>query len=745
MPPTLLRHPRLLQALLLTVTLAPGRALGQEAAPAPAPESAWSETLTLEQLLQLELSAPSKQRQTAREAPGVVSLVTREQLQQFGWTSLEDILFSQPGFFPAQDYERSVVGARGLTEGWNNNHLLLLVDGVPMNDAEVSTAYTWDITPLFMVKSVEIIRGPGSALYGSSAIHGVVALNTLSSARTLDENDRLAVNSEARLRLGDRRTLTLDVVTATMSEHISTVLGFRHHQTAGYSYLSPDGSGRTDETGALQRFRVDGGGGSDALFVKLEARKLLEGLSLQYSLQSWQFNTGLGWFLWAPEVPDRVYERRHVAVLRYRSAPESRLAQEYVLKFQRHDFDLRARLYPSGAVEEGAEYPAGVTEVLDTSLSELFGRVQLSGALAERLTLLGGVEYSAFLYDGDRAHYSNVDITNPEEGFPASDTLVPLGPYLESIVGQPVHSVGGYAQLSWSRLLEAPLSLTVGLRYDLKTFRHHELEAPGAPLRSGSYDQFSPRLALVYFPHPALSLKLQASRAFRAPAPAELFAANTWVVEAQPDTLRPEVVTTVDLNADWSLSPHVSWRNTVFVSRFENLIGYSPGTLATNTFTRSNAGLESEVLAEVALGEGGQLSLYGNYSYVHMLGETEASGGAVERAGRLTWAPAHLARAGVAWRRERLSAALRGSYQGSVLRRESDRVIALFREARPEVVPAWVRFDVNARYQLNAWAAFGLQVHNVLDAESYLVKTGDFPFDYRMDGRRIFGNVEITL
>jgi iron complex outermembrane receptor protein len=745
MPHALPRQPLLLRGLLLAVTLSAWPALAEEPVPEPAREPDWAESLSLEELLELELSAPSKQRQTAREAPGVVSLVTREQIQQFGWESLEDILFSQPGFFPARDYERSVVGARGLTEGWNNNHLLLLVDGVPMNDPELSSAYTWDLTPLFMVKSVEIIRGPGSALYGSSALHGVVALNTLASARTLNENERLEVNSEARLRLGDRRTLTLDVVTATLSEHVSTVLGFRHHQTAGYSYLSPDGSGRTDETGALQRFRIDGGGGSDAVFVKLEARKLLEGLSLQYHLQSWRYNTGIGWLLWAPDVQDRMHERRHVAVLRYRSAPESPLAQEYVLKFQRHDFDLMARLYPSGAVEDGVEYPRGVTEVLETTMDELFGRVQLSGALAERLTLLGGVEYSAFLYGGDAVHYSNVDLTNPEEGFPASDTPVPLGPYFESLVGQPVHSVGGYTQLSWSRVLEQPLSLTVGLRYDSKTFRHRDLEAPGTPLRSKSYEQLSPRLALVYSPSPVLTLKLQASRAFRAPAPAELFGSNTWVLDERIDTLRPEVVTTVDLHADWSLSPHLSWRNTVFASRFENLIGYSPTSLATNLFTRSNAGLESEVLAEVELGEGGQLSAHGNYSYVRMLSEADASGGPVERAGRLTWAPAHLARAGVAWRRERFSAALQGRFQGSVLRRESDRETPLYREVRPEVVPAWVRFDVNARYQLNTWVAVGLDVHNLLDAESFLIKTGDFPFDYRMEGRRIFGSVEINL
>ncbi len=737
--------------LLLAVVLSAAPGLGQEPTGQPPPpeqrasppETAWSEPLSLEQLLQIELSAPSKQRQTAREAPGVVSVVTREQLQLFGWNTLEEILFSQPGFFPSHDYERTVVGARGLGEGWNNNHLLLLVDGVPMNDNESAGAYTWEITPLFMVKSVEIIRGPGSALYGSSATNGVVAINTLSSARLLDENERLEVNSEAQLRLGNRSTLTLDVMTATLSEHVSTVLGFRHHQTAGYSYLSTDGSGRTDESGALQRFRVDNGGGNNSLFVKLESRKFLEGLSLQYHLQSWRYDTGHGWLYWTPDVRSPMYERRHLAVLRYRSGPERALTQEYVLKFQRHDFDRTVRLYPSGA-QQGA-YPGGVSEVLDTTMDELFGRVQLSGALAERLTLLGGVEYSAFLYEGDTAHYSNIDLTRDTGGSPASDTPVPLGPYFESILGQPVHNVGGYTQLAWSRVLDLPLSLTVGLRYDLKTFRYRDLETEGRPQRSKAYDQLSPRLALVFFPSDDLSLKLQASRAFRAPAPAELFGANTWLLAANIDALRPEQVTTIDLNADWRLGPRLSWRNTVFYSRFANLIGYSTANLASNLFTRRNAGLESEVLAEVELGAAGRLNGYANYSYVHMLGEEDGNGGRVERAGQLTWAPAHLARAGVGYQWKHLSAALQARYQGSVRRREGDRATELFRDARPEVVPAWVRFDINARYQLQSWVALGLEVNNLLDAESYLVKTGDYPFDYRMEGRRIFGSVELSL
>lgn len=707
------------------------------------PEPLWSQSLSLKELLQLELAAPSKQLQPAREAPGVVSVVPREQLRRFGWMSLDDILFSQPGFFPAHDYERTVVGARGLSEGWNNNHLLLLVDGVPMNDNEAGSAFTWDVTPLFMVKSVEIIRGPGSALYGSNATNGVVAINTISSPRTLREDERLEVNSEARLLLGDRSTLSTDAVVATVSEHLSTVLGFRHLDTQGDSYLSTDGSGRTDETGALQRFRISDRHGSDYLFIKLEARKALEGLSLQYHLQSWEHGTGHGWLYWAPDADGPMRDQRHIAVLRYQSPQEGPLRQEYVLKLQRHEFERNVRFYPNGALE--GRYPAGVNEVLETQMDELFGRAQLSGELAERLTLLGGLEYSAFLYDGDEAHYANTPLFETEEGAPAPSALVQLGPFYEGIIGHPVNNVAAYTQLAWSRLLDLPLSLTVGLRYDLKFFRYHEPRAPESPTRSKSYEQLSPRLALVYSPGPSLSLKAQASRAFRAPAPAELFGANTWMLDANIDALRPEQVTTFELNADWTVTPHLSWRSTLFHSWFENLIGYSDANLASNLFSRRNAGLESELLGDLDLGGRGQLQGFGSYTYVHMLSETDGNGGHVASAGRLTWAPAHLAKAGLSYSLRGLTLSLQGRYQSAVHRREGDRERELFAAARPTAVPAWVRFDANARYQLNTWAALGVKVSNLFDAESYLLKAGDFPFDYRMEGRRFFASLELDL
>ncbi|MBN1204825.1 MAG: TonB-dependent receptor [Myxococcaceae bacterium] len=725
-----------------------GGALLASPAPAqslPAPteeEPHWSQSLSLEELLQLELAAPAKQRQKAREAPGVASLVTREQIRLFGWTSLNDILFSLPGFFPSRDYERTVVGARGIQEGWNNNHLLVLVDGVPVNDNDAATAYTWDITPLFLVQSVEIIRGPGSALYGSSATQGIVAINTISSPKSLNEEERLEINSEARLRLGSQGTASVEAVAATRSAHLSTVLGFRFSRTDGDTYLAHDGSGRTDGTGALQRFLVKEPLDSQYLFIKLEAREALEGLSLRYHLQSWEQGTGHGWAYWVPDSDEPLRERRHLAVLSYHSKPESALPQEYTLMFQRHDYDLHIRYYPGGALD--GYYPSGVTESIKTQMDEFFGRAQLSGELSERLSLLGGVEYSLFLYGGDDAHYSNAELLNAEEGFPPSEALVPLGHLYEGILGQPVNNAAAYVQLSWSQLLDTPLSLTAGLRYDLKFFRYRDPRDSESRASARSYEQLSPRLALVYAPRPSLSLKLQASRAFRAPSPTELFSTNSWMAESNIDTLRPERVSTFELSADWTPHRRLSTRTTLFVSRYENLIGYEGVDLG-NLFSRVTAGLELELMAEAELGARGRLMAFGNYSSAYLLRETDSDTGRSSSALPLTWAPAHLAKVGVSYSLRRFTLALQGRYQGTVLRREGDRVTPAFAEARPESVPAWVRFDVNTRLQLNGWSAVGLTVTNLLDAESYLLRTGDLPFDYRMEGRRILCNLELSL
>ncbi|HEX9082470.1 MAG TPA: Plug domain-containing protein, partial [Holophagaceae bacterium] len=117
-----------------------------EAAQHPASSTALQDQKALEDLLKVQIISVSKVPQRPIDAPGLVESVSRSQLDAYGWTSLNDVVSSQPGFSLSQDYDRRTLSSRGAYEGWNNDHLLLLVDGVPMNDDIYGSAYTWEIT-----------------------------------------------------------------------------------------------------------------------------------------------------------------------------------------------------------------------------------------------------------------------------------------------------------------------------------------------------------------------------------------------------------------------------------------------------------------------------------------------------------------------------------------------------------------------------------------------------------------------
>ena len=73
--------------------------------------------------------------------------------------------------------------------------MLVLVDGVPYNDNLYGTAYTSEVTPLVFAKSIELIRGPVSALYGANAMNGAIGINTVSPSD-------FRQNGMAQIRLG---------------------------------------------------------------------------------------------------------------------------------------------------------------------------------------------------------------------------------------------------------------------------------------------------------------------------------------------------------------------------------------------------------------------------------------------------------------------------------------------------------------------------------------------------------------
>ncbi len=705
-----------------------------EAPPDASPAAGVSDIadVSLDELLGTQTVSAAKVERTSHEAPALVTAVPRELRRRFDWTTINDVLFHQPGFFISQDYERITVGSRGLFESWNNNHLLLLVDGLPFNDNETGGAYTWEITPLFFVDTMEVIRGPGSALYGSNATNGVVALRT-ASPKSGD------ILGRAQLRFGEEGTLRYEALAGGTRGGFALVAGYSGYGTDGNRYLSYDGSGRVDAAGELMKFRTRDRRQSGYAFAKLEGQEVAKGLTLEVHNQRWEYETGHGWFFWVPDVGDLQREMRTLVSLSYETEHEA-LRPHFAVRYQRHDLHHDLRWLPNDAYE--GYYPSGVDEYIDTRFEDVFARAQLGYDMGDGMSLLGAVEYDLFSYRGDDYHSANADLADFDGGYPPRAGPTDLGPYYEYAKGHPVHTLAVLGQFVSGRLAEL-VEVTAGLRYDRQFFTFTDIADAARPERDKVFQQLSPRLGVVVTPTPELALKALAARAFRAPAPLEMFGANTWAVSSNIGALEPELVTTLELGADYKLSRHLNWRANVFDLRFENQIAYSPDLTLVNYYSRHNVGAETELLFEAPVA-GGELSGFGNYAYVVMLDEEIGVEG-VAPSKHLTWAPEHVAKAGASYGYGPFSGFLQGIYQGTVRRRATDKLSVDNSLLRPRRVPDFLLLDLGVSYAPEAWGRVTLKTTNLLDSRAAIVKGGDLPFDYRLEGRRFWAVVEADL
>lgn len=145
----------------------------------------------LESLLAQEVSTAAKYRQTVANAPSSVTIVTAEEIRRYGWRSLDELLRAQRGFYTTYDRNYAYIGVRGFSRPSDyNNRLLLLVDGHSLNETVYGSAFfgTDLALNLDVLDRVEIVRGPGSALYGTGAMFAVVNLIT-KSPRAIDGAD----------------------------------------------------------------------------------------------------------------------------------------------------------------------------------------------------------------------------------------------------------------------------------------------------------------------------------------------------------------------------------------------------------------------------------------------------------------------------------------------------------------------------------------------------------------------------
>jgi outer membrane receptor protein involved in Fe transport len=137
--------------------------------------------------MELELIADEQVQGVARRVEAVedtatsVSIVSQRELRALAYPTVAEALRGLPGVYFWDDRGYVGIGMRGIGRlGSYGNRVLVLLDGVPMNDNWLGSAYVGHdlMTDLGDIERVELIRGPGSAVYGTSAFSGVVNLVT---------------------------------------------------------------------------------------------------------------------------------------------------------------------------------------------------------------------------------------------------------------------------------------------------------------------------------------------------------------------------------------------------------------------------------------------------------------------------------------------------------------------------------------------------------------------------------------
>lgn len=139
---------------------------------APGQEVASVYSLSLEELGQLKVQSASKQLEPAVLAPGTVYDIRRDEIERYGFRTLQDALKFVPSVYLYDPHSWVWGGQRGLVS--NFSQTLLLVNGREVNNLIALEGFISRQFATHNVERIEVVAGPSSALYGANALAGVI-------------------------------------------------------------------------------------------------------------------------------------------------------------------------------------------------------------------------------------------------------------------------------------------------------------------------------------------------------------------------------------------------------------------------------------------------------------------------------------------------------------------------------------------------------------------------------------------
>jgi outer membrane receptor protein involved in Fe transport len=466
--------------------------------------------LNLEDLLSagdVKTALASFSERTVEEAPGVISIVSAEEIQAMGARTLEDVLRRLPGFDVLTDsLGRTRVVMRGILPSaqGRSDTVLILANGHPLNEAVTGGATVVNLDlPVDTVKRIEILRGPGSALYGSGALLGVI--NIVGAG----VEDYEGIGLAAGLGSFGTRRVVLRLGNTLKGVGVAGSLNFL--DTDGARLLVPEDAQTLRDSGGLPPAAPGGLGLRPVSLAPGRTTDRLQALQSSYRItyQSLALNLRLknenaGGYVGLADAlgtQNDLNNRQFAVDLSYARPWGSgtlRGALSYTSSEDRELLEVfppgYARREPDGTI---TSFPSGI--LLQTALNSR--RYALDGQLDRRL---GGHELTGGLVF---AHHATFDLdARSNFDFARNQAQTGLEPLPGVVVDAKRDLFGVYAQDVWG--LTSRVTLTAGARWD------HG---------SDFGDSVNPRAALVVGLPRDLTLKLLYGRSFRAPSFSELY------------------------------------------------------------------------------------------------------------------------------------------------------------------------------------------------------------------------------
>jgi outer membrane receptor protein involved in Fe transport len=150
-----------------------------------------------------EVEAASRTAEAVEDAPGSVSIIPGQELRAMGYPTVTEALRGVRGLYVSDDSSYTTIGVRGFARlGDYGNRVLTLLNGQALNDDWLGSSFLgYDaLVDLEDVERIEVVRGPGSVLYGTGAFSGVVNIVTRGRPNVLGASVGAATQEDGLFR-----------------------------------------------------------------------------------------------------------------------------------------------------------------------------------------------------------------------------------------------------------------------------------------------------------------------------------------------------------------------------------------------------------------------------------------------------------------------------------------------------------------------------------------------------------------